>query len=845
MDVERLVVRLIADSLQYDRVMNRIERDLSGMAGRFTGLGRAIEIPMIAAAGSVAALGFALTAGAVASLRLAASFETTSIALEVMTGSMEKGKKLVTDITQLAIETPFKVSDLMEVSKSLLAFGFSSEQIIPTLRTLGDVAAGTGTDIQRIVLAAGQIKVAGRLMGPELRQLIDAGVPMFDYLAKVMDQPVQRIKGMVEEGKISWPKVVEAFNLMTKEGGTFFNLMERQSQTTQGRWNAFVETLQLGARNVGLSFFEAFGVRGALDEWQARMGDMTRDGTALEFFKEMRDHLTTIWSLIKTAAYWTGELWKWLKNVIEQNAGLIKTVAVIYGVIYVVNLLAAAWAMATFAVTAFWAALLTPVGFATVAIIGLIAVMHQLGDLETIGDGAVHAFNELFQIIKDIGPALKDALDMGDQELAGELIGKTFKLAWSTFITTMKVEFLDFIGTLASRIATEFEALTKKLVAQGKFFLGLLDPTQKNEDVERKYFERIKEIDAAQKAKHDENKAALAAAKTKEINETIAPIKAEIDAIKTLIEERKKLRNLPPALRDWMNDAAPIMKGIQERAEQDLKAWNEADRGFFYRLIYNPLVEQFKKEGKPEEVAKELADKHAQAALEAHRAKLLEEFKVQQKTIVDNLMFPAWSIAAGMMGTKVPHTGPGSAPFPGMEVPLGLRSEVVLMANDLRREMGKELHKGIGVGGGQYEHFLQQMDLLREARFGPLANVKPSGNPIMDASLGMLQGMTEGMKVIDDAEFQFGVQREYLNLQRWVHKGGEVKLPPAAMFGTAEAQDIVNRSAVQRINIEADILTVLQDSKRLQQEQLDEQRKTAQGVLGLIGPGAAGGGGDF
>ena len=57
-------------------------------------------------------------------------------------------------------KTPFEFSQVSQTAQKFIAFGFSAEQVIPTLTAVGDAAAGVGLGaegINRITLALGQM----------------------------------------------------------------------------------------------------------------------------------------------------------------------------------------------------------------------------------------------------------------------------------------------------------------------------------------------------------------------------------------------------------------------------------------------------------------------------------------------------------------------------------------------------------------------------------------------------------------------------------------------------------------------------------------------------------------
>lgn len=223
-------------------------------------------------------------------LRLAADYEKANIAFGVMTGNAEVGTKLLEDITQLGISSPFRSTELIPIAKELKAFGVETDQIIPTLKALGNVSAGTDTPLSRIALAFGQVRVAGRLTGDELRQFVNANVRLIEYLAQVMNVPETSIRNMVEAGRVGFNHVQMAFNAMSAEGGAYAGLMEKLNNTVGGQWSSFVERIELAMRNVGLAFFKGFGVKDLLKEMSEGLtgvgGSVDR---LVPYFQKLRD----------------------------------------------------------------------------------------------------------------------------------------------------------------------------------------------------------------------------------------------------------------------------------------------------------------------------------------------------------------------------------------------------------------------------------------------------------------------------------------------------------------------------------------------------------------------------
>ncbi len=91
-----------------------------------------------------------------------------------MLHSGEAANVLLKDLSSFAKETPFEINGIRGTAKQLLAFGFQADDIIPTLKKLGDVSAGLSVPIEQVAYAYGQVRVANQLYGTELRQFVNA-----------------------------------------------------------------------------------------------------------------------------------------------------------------------------------------------------------------------------------------------------------------------------------------------------------------------------------------------------------------------------------------------------------------------------------------------------------------------------------------------------------------------------------------------------------------------------------------------------------------------------------------------------------------------------------------------
>jgi tape measure domain-containing protein len=230
------------------------------------GIGNAIAGAF--AIGSVVAFGKSVLDATVKNEQLTKSFE-------VMLKSKAQADILMAQLVQFAKTTPFELTEVAEATKKLLAFGIASSDIKSTLTKLGDVSAGIGAPLSEVAYLFGTIKTQGRAMTQDINQFTNRGIPMWDELAKVTGISGLALKKYVEEGKIGYKEIDQAFTNLTTNGGKFTGLMEAQSKTLGGTisnlgdsWDQFMVKLGNGNSGILKSIVSTLGeVVDKLNEW--------------------------------------------------------------------------------------------------------------------------------------------------------------------------------------------------------------------------------------------------------------------------------------------------------------------------------------------------------------------------------------------------------------------------------------------------------------------------------------------------------------------------------------------------------------------------------------------------
>jgi tape measure domain-containing protein len=255
----------------------------------------------------------AVAATALKGLQLASDMEQTRIAFDTMLGSAEAGKKAVEDLTEFTAKTPFEMPGVLAASKTLLAFGLEQEALLPTMKALGDVSAGTGKDFAELAAIFGKTMAGGRLQGDEMNQMIEAGIPIVNELAKRFKVGTSEIKQMVSEGKVGFGDVAAVFQNLSSEGGMFNSMMEKQSKSLGGLWS----TLKDGILNALRRIMETFAlivkkvIETATVITNAFHAMMDRTGSLWETFK----------SLAKIALSFVADVFMNTMKLLPQMAG--------------------------------------------------------------------------------------------------------------------------------------------------------------------------------------------------------------------------------------------------------------------------------------------------------------------------------------------------------------------------------------------------------------------------------------------------------------------------------------------------------------------------------------------
>lgn len=233
-----LAIRITAQD-SASGVLGTLQGALGGLAGAFTApmkgilsLGQGIGMLGVAVGGLST---LASTVGSVASSMVSgnAEFERYETQFGVLLKSSDAAKQRLSELAEFGAKTPFELPELVRADKVLTAFGLHSETTAAKfgvsgdqiLKTIGDVASGTGTSFEELSVTFG--KFASGSTGDAIARFQELGIATKEEMASWGLQ-------FSKTGELLTP-ANEAFGILEKNvRAKFGGMMDAQSNTFEG-----------------------------------------------------------------------------------------------------------------------------------------------------------------------------------------------------------------------------------------------------------------------------------------------------------------------------------------------------------------------------------------------------------------------------------------------------------------------------------------------------------------------------------------------------------------------------------------------------------------------------------
>ena len=192
-------------------------------------------LAVIGGAGVLKALGSEM-------IRVRGEFQSMHTAIETMVGEDIAGR-LIPQIKELAKISPLTMSDMVGAEKMMLGFNIQAEDTIKYLKAISDISMGESSKFNSLTLAFSQMSAAGKLMGQDLNQMINAGFNPLQIISEKTGKSIATLKDEMSKGVVSAEMVQQAFIDATSAGGKFYNMSENASKTINGQLSMMQDAL--------------------------------------------------------------------------------------------------------------------------------------------------------------------------------------------------------------------------------------------------------------------------------------------------------------------------------------------------------------------------------------------------------------------------------------------------------------------------------------------------------------------------------------------------------------------------------------------------------------------------
>ena len=201
-------------------------------------------------------MGLKELAGKIISVR--GEFESMETSLKVLLGgSEERLNNIMGQIKEYALASPLNTKDMVGAVQMMTSFGIEAEKSIDYLKAIGDISMGDTGKFNSLALAFSQMSSAGKLMGQDLMQMVNAGFNPLEEISRKTGKSIGELKNEMSSGAISSKMVQDAFISATSAGGKFFGMADEGSKTLNGQISMLQESFdnmfnEIGSKGEGV-----------------------------------------------------------------------------------------------------------------------------------------------------------------------------------------------------------------------------------------------------------------------------------------------------------------------------------------------------------------------------------------------------------------------------------------------------------------------------------------------------------------------------------------------------------------------------------------------------------------
>lgn len=230
-----------------------------------------------------------------------------------MLGSAEAARQVMSQIQEDAAKTPFDVESLTQANQYLISAGENASYARSTIMALGDAVSATGggnDELNRMAQNLQQIANTGEATAADIKQFAYAGIDVYGILADYTGKSTTEVQKMT----ISYDLLTQALQAASEEGGRYYNSMDTQSQTMNGRVSTLKDNVKQLAGLMTGDLSSGIGVAIGklndmvvaaqeaykLDGWSGLIGEITGLTTVIDKAKSSAVGLKAVFDALKS-----------------------------------------------------------------------------------------------------------------------------------------------------------------------------------------------------------------------------------------------------------------------------------------------------------------------------------------------------------------------------------------------------------------------------------------------------------------------------------------------------------------------------------------------------------------
>ena len=230
-----------------------------------------------------------------------------------MLGSAEAAQQVMSQIQEDAAKTPFDVASLTQANQYLISAGENASYARNTIMALGDAVSATGggnDELNRMSQNLQQIANTGKATAVDIKQFAYAGIDVYGILADYTGKSTAEVQKMA----ISYDLLTQALQAASEEGGRYYNSMDTQSQTMNGRVSTLKDNVKQLAGLMTGDLSSGIGVAIGklndmvvaaqeaykLDGWSGLIGEITGLTTVIDKAKSSAVGLKAVFDALKS-----------------------------------------------------------------------------------------------------------------------------------------------------------------------------------------------------------------------------------------------------------------------------------------------------------------------------------------------------------------------------------------------------------------------------------------------------------------------------------------------------------------------------------------------------------------